>query len=688
MKIAKVFLENFKPYYGLNEIDFSTYGKKNVILIGGINGQGKTSFLVSLVWCLYGEKISVIDEVFRKEVKGNYTQYLNRSLNWAAKEKGKTKFSVTMIFQDVELSEGILENAKKLATIEIMREYDIEAGEEKLTIKVDGDDLELVKDEEEKRLFINDYIIPLESAKFIFFNAERIASIADLSIREQGGFLNDALGKILGLSVYENLIEDLENTKSDLKKQSADRSILAQIDANQNAIEIKNSRIRDLESQLEELEERLLQVNKEIASYDEYLIKQGVKPNTQSIAELYSLREQLESSKSSVSEKLFELIEIIPYAISAGNLQELVDQLDIEEEFHSKRYGQEAIKEQAETFVEELFNKEPFPDDDIKFKQKNFYAEKAESLLEKLLLGGNAKEVQLELEHGLSRNDIESVKKLYRNIVYKSKDIYEEAFSSFNKIENELNEVNRSIRRIEGAMQDDIVNEFRQKKEKAERERDKVLGLVGEKRGEIENRLKPEILSLEEKNKNLLDKVTIVQGLQEQINYITKLSATLNEFVRKQKQEKCDRLGDTVSKELNLLMHRKDFINKVSVTILPENAGLEVNLYDCRGERVPQDSLSEGEKQVYISALMKAILEESVVEYPVFIDTPLGRLDLDHRDNMIEYYYPNLSEQVIVLAQNAEIDGKRAKKMKDHLANTYLLKNTGNRTKILQDYFN
>ena len=688
MKVSKVILENFKPYFGMNEIDLSTNDKKNVILVGGINGQGKTSFLISLVWCLYGEKISTIDEVFRKEVKGNYTQYLNRSLNWNAKDKGETKFSVTILFADVELSEGITDSNSKLALIEVKREYDTDLGEEFLSIKVDGDLIELVKDDEEKRLFINDYIIPLESAKFIFFNAERIASIADLSIKEQGGFLNDALGKILGLSIYDNLIEDLENARNDLKKQSADTFILNQIEANQSAIDLKKSQIVELESQLEDLEDQLNKQQQDIASYEIFLVKHGVNPNNLNLSDLHQQREKLENSKAIVSDRLYELIEILPYAISAGKLQELASQLEDEEEYNLSKHSTESIEETVEEFVEDLFNKEPFPEEDIKFKQKTFYYEKAKQLITRTLLGGDKINPKLEIEHGLSKNDILSIKNLYQTVVFKSKDVYEQAFSEFNRIENELNDITRTIRKFEGNLQDELINDYKLKKEKAEREKDKILLSKGGKEGEINNRLTPEISTLEEKNKNLLDKVSIAKSIQEDINYITKLITTLTQFVKKQKEEKCDNLGKTVSNELSQLMHRKDFIKRVSVTILPDNLGLEVNLFDHKNEKIPQEALSEGEKQVYISALMKAILDESIVEYPVFIDTPLGRLDLEHRDNLMQYYYPMLSEQVVIFAQNAEIDGKRMERMKDHISKTYLLKNQGNKTQILKGYFN
>ena len=62
MKIDKIILTNFRQYYGENVIDLMTTKEKNLIIVGGKNGYGKTNFLLSLVWCLYGEDIGKIDE--------------------------------------------------------------------------------------------------------------------------------------------------------------------------------------------------------------------------------------------------------------------------------------------------------------------------------------------------------------------------------------------------------------------------------------------------------------------------------------------------------------------------------------------------------------------------------------------------------------------------------------------------
>ena len=103
MKISKIILNNFRQYYGHIAIDLNTIGDENIVLIGGKNGFGKTNFLISLVWCLYGEKITQIDDSFKREVQkeSNYQKFIKQSLNWSSKDEGINEFSV-----EIQIDEG------------------------------------------------------------------------------------------------------------------------------------------------------------------------------------------------------------------------------------------------------------------------------------------------------------------------------------------------------------------------------------------------------------------------------------------------------------------------------------------------------------------------------------------------------------------------------------------------------
>ena len=77
MLIEKVELHNFGVFRGRHEIDLSPNGsKKPVILFGGLNGSGKTTFLESLNLGLYGKTAPRI-----RGGNGNYDKHLRRLIN-------------------------------------------------------------------------------------------------------------------------------------------------------------------------------------------------------------------------------------------------------------------------------------------------------------------------------------------------------------------------------------------------------------------------------------------------------------------------------------------------------------------------------------------------------------------------------------------------------------------------------
>lgn len=66
MKIKEIELNNFRIYNGKNVIDLTTSDARNIVIVSGENGFGKTTFLMSIVWCLYGKQMEQVDEMYKK----------------------------------------------------------------------------------------------------------------------------------------------------------------------------------------------------------------------------------------------------------------------------------------------------------------------------------------------------------------------------------------------------------------------------------------------------------------------------------------------------------------------------------------------------------------------------------------------------------------------------------------------
>ena len=82
MIISKIILNNYRLYQGVNEIEFKVKKGKNIYLVSGENGFGKTTFLHSLIWCLYGRLITEVETEVRKDiVKTGYKEFLKGNFN-------------------------------------------------------------------------------------------------------------------------------------------------------------------------------------------------------------------------------------------------------------------------------------------------------------------------------------------------------------------------------------------------------------------------------------------------------------------------------------------------------------------------------------------------------------------------------------------------------------------------------
>ena len=404
MKFSNIKINNFRQYYKTVDFDLSTNDDKNIVVIGGKNGYGKTNFLISIVWCLYGEKISQIDDNFKKEIQKekNYSSFMQQSINWSAQKEGIDTFSVSILVEEIELPEisKLSSNADKVL---ITRSRNTSTTEEKLSIVDPISNIEIFDNEEDKFNFINDYIIPIDAAKFVFFDAEKIAEIANLSIKEEGSFINDALGKILGLDNYETLIDDFEFYINTLKKEGATRNLQEQIIDKEKAIDLSNLEIEKLEEENAEKLKEIDELKKEIRKFDNLISQNSKQGNSNFDREIIVTEiDSLKSKEIELSERFTELSEIIPLTILAGKLEEVKEHISIQETNEISQKSSKENSEKIENFIELLFNRPPDPENStMSFKDKNFYYEKAKRLGNELY-NTESQYQELDFEHDLN----------------------------------------------------------------------------------------------------------------------------------------------------------------------------------------------------------------------------------------------------------------------------------------------
>jgi DNA sulfur modification protein DndD len=329
----------------------------------------------------------------------------------------------------------------------------------------------------------------------------------------------------------------------------------------------------------------------------------------------------------------------------------------------------------------------------MSLKDKMFYYEKAQTLSSQLFKEDDLY-TELAFEHDLNNSEKKLISDAINLVNAQSKEFFDSTIEEFNEIKVKLLDLNQTLSKIDADLEDDLILEYSAKKETAEYGIAEKNRRIGENNQQI-IKLRSDIVRLNQQYITLVKKVNINEQNKLKIQKSNQYIDVLNQFLDDQKNLHKDSLEKTILSELKILLHKlkgelnqTKFIEDVNVIILAAGQGMKITLFDQDDNEIRKESLSSGERQIYISCLIKAILKESVRNLPIFIDTPLGRLDEEHRDNITKKYYPSLSEQVILFSTNSEITPKRFKEIAGNISKSYLLCSDGINTSLISGYFN
>ena len=290
MLLQSIKLKNFRQFRD-ESIDFAD-GKdgKNVTIILGENGTGKTTFAQAFFWCLYGE-----------------TEFSDKSLLNKEVEKAMTPDNEEKVRVELRLHHGEVDYT-------LIRE---QTYRKDYSNKVKGDNsvFDIAKKDSsgntsyiKKSLCESEvkYILPKELSKYFFFDGERIERMSkDISSGKKATDFAEAVKGLLGLNAmhsaivhfnprsknsvigsYENSYNDQSNDK--IKKYT---EIIERCDKEINEIE---NRIKELDDEIDAVETRKKEKSDEIKQYAE-----GEKLQNQK-EDLIARRSAAEKTKSSV----------------------------------------------------------------------------------------------------------------------------------------------------------------------------------------------------------------------------------------------------------------------------------------------------------------------------------------------------------------------------------------------------
>lgn len=686
MIIKSITLYNYRLYEGNNTIVFNNQGDKNICLISGENGFGKTTFLHSMIWCLYGRLITEVEAEVRKDIVNNgYNSFLKGNLNNNArthfeeisdidkeqiKRRGYTPEnthlkSVTTYYVAIDFVDVVIPSLP-CTSLKVIRSFDMITEKESVDILIDGVKNELTA-EIGSEVFINDFILNKDIARFFFFDSEQIVALAETNTSVEKKRLCSAYNEVLGVRKYEELKRNLENVRLRFRKKSSD------VESRERLLALLEKQ-NDLENEIENVKQRTSDLEKELAilrtedeSLQLQLMREGNNATTLEIQRVESVIISAKQKDEEYKKQLKTFIDYAPFAISGKLLQVTRDQLEHDfklNEDKNLQLSKDLVLSDITSDLLLMLSKIALPQETSFVLQQEI-----QSILDKYK-GDVSDETPLLT---LQEHDYEEFMAVYNNVTTTYKAEFEHLADDYRKNKQILERNTRRLSNINSKESDELIKKIRSKKNDIENrisEKDKEIRLTHESLGTLIQ----EMATVSKLVNELSKKVSLDDSYAKKDKVAEQLINELSTFLISLKQEKKFSLERRIKGVLNNLMHKEDFVGRVEVVINGED--MDIELYSVDDKQINKDSLSKGEQQLYATSILKALVDESGIQFPVFIDSPLQKFDKKHAKKIITEFYPQISKQVVLFPLlYKELTKEEYDVMKPLVNATYLIKN-------------
>ncbi|MCZ4245469.1 AAA family ATPase [Pedobacter punctiformis] len=655
MLIDQIKLNNFRAYKGQQSLSLSTNPSKHVTIISGQNGFGKTSFLTALVWILYGKLMVDVDERYRKEIheSGGYQRYVFKLMNRIALQQSRhalDELTTQMAATQNVLEQGVIqEKINELYTfggsitltnifiphlacneVTVNRSYNTKNDTEELEILIDGKTNELTKTIGSE-IFINDFILPKEIAKFFFFDAEKITALAEVKSTDEKLYFSKAYNEVLGIKKYTDLKQSLQNVILRVAKKSAAKADIKKIEDLQERKSQLSQLIEIKKEDLDRKEQELIVKKNDLSEIFEKLIRLGSALTVEELQDYRKMKINLGEAIARNKSNFTELLELAPFAMLMDKIQKVHHQISLEERQQHINLVNELLSEKYELLKNAFSGSAIAQQDEIDLILRT-HLDKIESTNESIILGFT--QVQVNHFNAVYNNLLKSYAKQFKTLVAEGK-----------RLQSSYNITNKKVQDADIKSGDPVIKELRV----SHRELNSTVENLSAKILSINVDLgvyDKELVTLNRQLSEYTKHIKVEKQDQQKIETSTRLIKQLEAFIYELKLKKKASLEKNIKKELNALMHKTNFVDYVDVQITGDL--IDIDLYDVTGNLINKEGLSKGEQQLYATALLKALVTESNIQFPVFIDSPLQKLDKYHAKNIITEFYPSVSGQVVL----------------------------------------
>ncbi|WP_118169245.1 DNA sulfur modification protein DndD [Nostoc sphaeroides] len=661
MIFLELVLQNFGPYTGKQVINLNPKtdeeNSRPIILLGGMNGGGKTTLMDAIRLALYGARAQC-------STRGNlsYNDFLNQCVNNKIDPVLDTR--IELLFEHIENDKPI--------KYRVVRSWTKNPKDGKDTLGILGDSdtwpdaLVNIWDEYIENL------LPLGISNLFLFDGEQVKELAEQEIPPP--IVVEAIRGLFGLELADRLAVDLDILVNRKRKEFADTKDLANLEEIEKRLTQQQEDYQETEQNLENIKNQLEELEvKQQEAFDKFISEGG---------KIAAERNQLElqqKGKTAEVEEVRQLMcelaaDVLPLALIPNLLSQVQTQGEQEFRHRQIQISKDLLIERDQRLLSWLSKVE------ISLTQ----VEKIQSFLVEDVDNLYAKSLQMEAPWLLA--DDETLSQL-DNLIYHLQNSQLSAKEKLALIKNKEEEILTLERQVQTAAAPEDYTKLRQALEAAQNE-------VVEAKANYETirRRLAELETIIAKSKKELSEYTVENIKHKNNEHIitsaAKVQETLKIFREKLTLRKLNKLEEEVKNCFLYLLHKSDLVHRIAI----DTNTFGLSLYDFNGKLVPKHRLSAGEKQLLAIAFLWGLAKVSGHRLPVAIDTPLGRLDSSHRSNLVERYFPSASHQVILLSTDTEIGKKEVETLRENeaIAREYLLKydsSTRQTTVIENQYF-